>query len=343
MSNQNNKIDEEFSFINFFQDLKNKSVKIFLNFIDKFNLFYQVTIYYFCIFIICFLSLSNHNVIKFIKKNIFNFEIKNLNNLNKNAKKIKHIRLSQKYNNLVKLSSFFIFILLCLYLCIKSLLTQLMKTNNCKINNSIIQQLNNISDENINFEEMNFYKKDKNINNKEKYIEYLNNKFKEYNDDCDGCIKTTISQNDLISNINDKDTYNCYYEENNKIDKFNKNINGDNQKCLNNLKKKEETTNYFLNNLTLFIIMLICINFFFINYQNINHNNQNLYYVKGVFYFVLIFLYIIYQLYTAVFNATFDANLYGVFLFNILLVIFLIIYDKICITKFVQMVLNILN
>ena len=318
-----------------------------MNNIEYYHLFFQIIIYYYCIYIIIYLGLSNDYIINFVKDKILN-----LKRPNTKKDKLYDIRINHKYKNIIKIISLFVMILCIVYLLIKHLLKELMKKNNCIIDDDILNEINSISDNKIIFNKENnsaLYKK--NITNKNDYIEYLKKKCSS-NDSCDKCINSNLSLEDKINNLdnssNNNQYYYCNFMNNKKKYKYFKTLSPEQQpNCNINENEDNEDNNednnksYLIANLIFFVIILICINFFLINLGN---ESKYIFKIKLIFFIILCFICVsnlIYNLYKSNNVKGFTKWLPGII--DLLLIIFLFFYDKYCLTTFVRMVLKILN
>ena len=314
-----------------------------MNNIEYYHLFFQIIIYYYCIYIIIYLGLSNDYIIDFVKEKILN-----LKRPNTKKDKLYDIRINHKYKNIIKIISLFVMILCIVYLLIKHLLKELMKKNNCIIDDDILNEINSISDNKIIFNKENnsaLYKK--NITNKNDYIEYLKKKCSS-NDSCDKCINSNLSLEDKINNLdnssNNNQYYYCNFMNNKKKYKYFKTLSPEQQPNCNineNEDNEDNNKSYLITNLIFFVIILICINFFLINLSN---ESKYLFIIKLIFFIILCFICVInliYNLYKSNSIKGFTNWLPGII--DLLLIIFLFFYDKYCLTTFVRMVLKILN
>ena len=312
-----------------------------MNNVEYYHLFFKIIIYYYSVYIVIYLVLTNDNVINFLK-----YSFLNLKKIGSNKNKLYDIRLNHKYRNILKIISLFILILCVIYLLIKNLIKKLTKKQNCVIDETILNKINSIPDNKIIFNEQNnksLYKK--NIKNKSEYIQYLKNICNNYNN-CDNCIKSNLSLEDKINNLDDEIYYNCNFINNKKTYKYYKTLNSDQQPNCNidnNISNNisNQNNSYLIANFIFFVIILICLNFLLIN---INSINKNIFIIKLIFFITLCIICIsnlIYNLYRSKNLRDFLNWLPGII--DILLIIFLYFYDKYCLTIFVRMVLNILN
>lgn len=309
-----------------------------MNNIEYYHLFFKIILYYYSIYIVIYLILTNDNIVNFLK-----YSFLKLKKGSSNKNKLYDIRLNHKYKNIIKIISLFILIICVIYLLIKNMLNKLTKKENCIIDENILNKINSIPDNKIIFNEQNnqsLYKK--NIKNKSEYIEYLKKQCNNYNN-CNNCIKSNLSIEDKINNLDDELYYNCNFINNNKTYKYYKTLNSEQQpNCgINNNINNKDNKSYLIVNFIFFIIILICLNFLLINSNSINKNK---FIIKVIFFVILLIICVsnlIYNLYQSGNLKDFLNWLPGIL--DLLLIIFLYFYDKFCLTIFVQMVLNILN
>lgn len=308
-----------------------------MNNIEYYHLFFKIIIYYYSVYIIIYLVLTNDNVINFLK-----YSFLKLKKGDSNKNKLYDIRLNHKYKNILKIISLLILILCIVYLLIKNLLKKLTKKENCIIDETILNKINSIQDSKIIFNEANnksLYKK--NIKNKSEYIDYLKNICNNYNN-CDNCIKSNLLLEDKINNLDDDIYYNCNFINNKKTYKYYKTLNSNQQpNCNIDNTNSKNNKSYLIVNFIFFIIILISLNFLLINTNSIN---KNIFIIKIIFFIILIIICIsnlIYNLYRSENLKDFLNWLPSIL--DLLLIIFLYFYDKYCLTMFVQMVLNILD